>query len=218
MDGPTVDDVRLAVRFPAAPSEAEGLLTDERLMMKYAATRDRGLFTELVRRYERELYNYLCRYLGDTHLAEDVFQTTFLQVHLKRDQYDGERRFRPWLYAIAYHQAIDAQRHARRRRMVSIDRSSAASELSGDTVKLADLLVTEGEDPAVQVVDREDGERVRRALQTLTDPMRSVVHLVYYQGLKYREAADILSIPVGTVKSRLNAAIARLTEYWNGKE
>jgi RNA polymerase sigma-70 factor (ECF subfamily) len=45
--------------------------------------------------------------------------------------------------------------------------------------------------------------------------MRSVVHLVYYQGLKYREAAEVMSIPVGTVKSRLHAAVAKLAEFWN---
>ena len=58
-----------------------------------------------------------------------------------------------------------------------------------------------------------DGQK--RALDELSDQMRSVVHLVYYQGLKYREAADALNIPVGTVKSRLHAAIQKLNDYWN---
>jgi RNA polymerase sigma-70 factor (ECF subfamily) len=61
----------------------------------------------------------------------------------------------------------------------------------------------------------ESGEWVQRALDELSDQMRSVVHLVYYQGLKYREAADALNIPVGTVKSRLHAAIQKLNDYWN---
>ncbi len=75
---------------------------------------DRRLFEELIRRYERELFNYLKQYLGDTQLAEDAFQSTFLQVHLKCDQFDPERRFRPWLYAVATNQAIDTQRQRRR--------------------------------------------------------------------------------------------------------
>ena len=60
----------------------------------------------------------------------------------------------------------------------------------------------------------ERGEWVREALDELSDQMRSVVQLVYYEGMKYREAADVLSIPVGTVKSRLHSAIAKLNEFW----
>ena len=61
----------------------------------------------------------------------------------------------------------------------------------------------------------ESGEWVQEALEELTDQMRSVVTLVYYQGMKYREAADVLRIPVGTVKSRLHSAIQKLNEHWN---
>ena len=56
---------------------------------------------------------------------------------------------------------------------------------------------------------------MQAALDGLSEQMRMVVHLVYYQGMKYREAADVLEIPVGTVKSRLHAAIAKLTESWD---
>ena len=75
--------------------------TDEVLLSRY---RDEGLtadFDVLVHRYERELYRYLVRYTGDAALAEDVFQNTFLQVHLKRGLYEDGRPVRPWLYSIA---------------------------------------------------------------------------------------------------------------------
>ncbi len=75
--------------------------TDEDLLRDYKATRNRFAFEALVHRYERELYSYLSRYLSDATLAEDAFQATFLQVHLKLDQFDTERTFRPWLYTIA---------------------------------------------------------------------------------------------------------------------
>ena len=81
------------------------------------------MFAELVRRYERELYSYLRRYLGDAEMAEDAFQAAFLQVHLKCQQFEAGRSVRPWLYTIATNQAIDAQRRSRRHRMVSLDRS-----------------------------------------------------------------------------------------------
>src|SRR5690242_1002358 len=82
-------------------------LTDEELLVRYRDHADRQAFSQLVHRYERELYSYLRRYLGDATMAEDAFQATFLQVHLKCDQFEQGRRFRPWLYTIATNQAID---------------------------------------------------------------------------------------------------------------
>jgi RNA polymerase sigma-70 factor (ECF subfamily) len=191
----------------------ESAWSDEQLLLEYRRGENRELFAELVHRYERELFNYLRRYLGDNGMAEDAFQATFLQVHLKRDQFEQGRRFRPWLYTIATNQAIDAQRRNRRHRMISLDR--AANGLHGDDVgKLSDLLVSSDGDPVDHVSTFERGEWVREALNELSDQMRSVVELVYYEGMKYREAADVLNIPVGTVKSRLHSAIARLNEFW----
>ena len=90
-------------------------------MSRYRDEGPEAVFTELVHRYERELYRYLARYLGDPTLADDVFQNTFLQVHLKRGLYENGRPFRPWLYAIATHQAVDALRKAGRHPTVSLD-------------------------------------------------------------------------------------------------
>ena len=105
--------------------------SDERLLLEYRQTGRRELFADLVRRYERELFNYLRRYLGDTGMAEDAFQATFLQVHLKCDQFEEGRRFRPWLYTIATNQAIDAQRRNKRHRMVSLDRVGGEGRRDG---------------------------------------------------------------------------------------
>ncbi len=188
-------------------------LTDEQLLLEYRTSGDRGVFSTLVRRYQRELYSYLRRYLGDAEMAEDAFQAAFLQVHLKCEQFEEGRRFRPWLYAIATNQAIDAQRRNKRHCMVSLDRVGNSAD--GDEVgKLVDLLVSDDGDPLDHVTQCERGEWVRQALGELSEQMQSVVHLVYYQGMKYREAAEVLSIPVGTVKSRLHSAIAKLNEYW----
>ena len=200
--------------FRSVGSELAGdhFLSDEQLLIAYRESGDRELFTELVRRYERELYNYLRRYLGDAEVAEDVFQAAFLQVHLKRDQFEEGRRFRPWLYTVATNQAIDYQRRSRRHRMVSLDQVTGDAEPSG---KLVDLLVSNDVDPLAQASEQERGEWVQQAVDRLSDQMRLVVQLVYYRGLKYREAAEVLSIPVGTVKSRLHAAVAKLSEIWN---
>src|SRR3954452_9535619 len=94
--------------------------SDEALLTRY---RDEGRtedFDELVHRYEGELYRYLARYMGDASLAEDVFQNTVLQVHLKRGLYEEGRPVRPWLYSIATHQAVDSLRKVGRHPKVSL--------------------------------------------------------------------------------------------------
>ena len=189
-------------------------LTDEKLLLRYREAGEREVFAELVRRYERELYGYLRRYLGNTELAEDAFQAVFLQVHLKCSLFEKGRRVRPWLYAIATNQAIDTQRRNRRHRMVSLD-YVGRSVISDERGDYAELMVSDEADPLANADNQERNELLEQAMGQLSEQMRSVIHLVYYQGLKYREAAEIMSIPVGTVKSRLHTAIAKLAEFWN---
>jgi RNA polymerase sigma-70 factor (ECF subfamily) len=188
-------------------------LTDEELLLGYRESGEADLFSELVHRYERELFSYLRRYLGDAEMAEDAFQAAFLQVHLKCEQYEPGRAFRPWLYTIATNQAIDAQRRSRRHRMVSLDRASGAS--GEDVGKLIDLLASKDPTPTAQLSAEERRLWLHQAVEQLPAALRDVVNLVYFQDLKYREAAESLDIPVGTVKSRMHAAVAKLHEAWN---
>jgi RNA polymerase sigma-70 factor, ECF subfamily len=187
-------------------------LGDEQLLEVYKSNGDRNVFEVLVQRYQREIYSYLRRYLADAELADDAFQGTFLQVHLKCQQFDDSRRFRPWLYAIATNQAIDVQRRVKRHRMASLDRAGISDDSDGNW---SEKLVGGDPDPLMEAALRENGEWVRTAIDSLSESMKQAVHLVYYQGLKYREAADVLGIPVGTVKSRLHAAVQRLSLLWD---
>lgn len=170
-------------------------------------------FGVLVRRYERELYGYLRRYVGDSTLAEDVFQNTFVQLYTKLDQYELGRPVRPWLYTIATHQAIDALRRNGRHPTLSLDQGLAETG-EGEFQSLIELLEARGPTPVESVEGEERRQRVRASVERLPELLRQVVLLAYYQGLKYREIADILSIPVGTVKSRLHAALVKLQEFW----
>ena len=95
---------------------------DEELLAAYVETGSRDAFEELLRRYEGELYGYLRHFLGDAQLAEDAFQNTFLQVHLKCRQFEPDRRLRPWLYKIATNQAVDLLRQNRRHKAASFRR------------------------------------------------------------------------------------------------
>jgi RNA polymerase sigma-70 factor (ECF subfamily) len=192
-------------------------MSDEELLSTYRDRADRLAFEELVHRYERELYSYLRRYLGDAALAEDTFQAAFLQVHLKCDQFDEGRKFRPWLYTVATNQAIDAQRRNKRHKSVSLDRNTRQHE-NDELGSLLNLLESKEPNPEEQVESAQQSEWIRSAVDELPEGLRDAVNLVYYQGLKYREAADILNIPVGTVKSRLHSAILKLNEAWLERE
>lgn len=186
--------------------------TDEQLLAGYRQQGDSRYFGELVRRYERELYSYLYRFLGDASMAEDTFQATFLQVHLKHDQFTEGRRVRPWLYAIATNKAIDAQRRNRRHRLVSLDRGGQNEH--SDLGTLVDMVVHRDPGPAARLEQYEARQWVQESICQLPESLRAVVNLVYFQGMKYREAADTLSVPVGTVKSRMHSAISRLYDAW----
>lgn len=186
--------------------------SDEQLLALFRQGR-RETFAVLVRRYEGELYGYLRRYLGDGDLAEDVFQNTFLQVFTKIDQYEAGRPVRPWLYTIATHQAIDALRRQGRHQAVSLDQER--EELAGaDVPQLLGLLESRETGPVEHLHAEERRLLVRASVDRLPDFLRQVVVLAYYQGLKYKDVAEIMDIPVGTVKSRLHAALCRLHEAW----
>lgn len=191
-------------------------MTDEQLLQTYRQTGDREAFALLVYRYERELYNYLRRYLGNVEMAEDVFQATFLLVHRRCDQFQSDRKFRPWLYTIATNQAIDARRRTKRHKMLSLD--TPRDQEHDDVGQLTDMLETAEANPLDSTLDEERKNLIRSTLEQLPEQLYTVVQLVYYQGMKYREAADVLGIPVGTVKSRVHAAINRLGEVWNSHQ
>lgn len=184
--------------------------TDEDLIQRVRDHDDGPAFETLVHRYERELYGFLRRYLNDAELAEDVFQATFLRVHQKRNRFLDGHRFRPWLYAVATNQAIDARRRNHRHRMASLDHCDPrhGSGTLGETVSRREATVVD------MMQNAEAAAWVLTAINALPEPLRSTLDLVYRRGMKHREAAAELGIPVGTVKSRLNAAIHRLHDSW----
>jgi RNA polymerase sigma-70 factor (ECF subfamily) len=186
--------------------------TDEELLLRYRDSGQTAPFNELVDRYEREIFCYLSRFFCDAGLAEDVLQDTFLQVHLKRGQFEAGRKFRPWLYAIAKYKAIDLQRRNKRRRMVSLDVPGHCNRQ--DFNSPINLVQSNQPDPAALAEGTENRRRIRQTVAGLPRKYRSPVILVYYQGLKYREAAEALSLPIGTIKSRLHAALMKLNKTW----
>jgi RNA polymerase sigma-70 factor (ECF subfamily) len=193
-----------------AATVSADVLTDEELFRQFRDSGDAGAYETLVHRYEQPLFGYLHRYLGNAELAEEVFQATFLRLYLRSNQFEDGRAFRPWIYAIATHKAIDVQRHERRHRHVEQARGS----VQRDGHSPLETVAARGRSPDEQVGDREEGCRMQAAVQTLSEVQRRAVQLVYEQGLAYRDAAVLMGVPVGTVKSRLHSALLTLARVW----
>lgn len=191
--------------------------TDEELLELFRSTHDNAWLEQLVYRYERDLYNYLRRFLGDSQYAEDVFQATFLQIYLKADQFDTHRKFRPWLYMVATNQAIDAQRRNKRHQHASLQKNISSTE-NFDGMSLLDIIPSEAPSPEENLEIQERAKQIHEFVDTLPPPLRDVVILIYYEGIKYREAAEILGLPVGTVKSRLHNAMKRIGQWLRHKK
>jgi RNA polymerase sigma-70 factor, ECF subfamily len=185
--------------------------TDEQLLAAYRQG-DRASFSELVSRYQRELYHFLVRFLGNRAAAEDVFQETFLQVHQSADQFDPERRFRPWLFTIAANKARDLIRSQARRPTNPLQASiSPGDDESGEFI---DLMQSTQAFPGEPMEQQELQESVRKTVMSMPEHLREILLLSYFHQFPYKQISDILQIPLGTVKSRLHAAVAHFADRW----
>ena len=185
--------------------------TDEQLLAEYRDG-DRASFALLVERYQRELYHFLVRFMGDRVLADDVFQETFLQVHQSAAQFDSSRRFRPWLFTIAANKARDMIRSNNRRPTSALQASIAPSEDSGG--EFIDLLKAADDLPGVSLERKELQTKVQQTVQGMPEHLREILLLSYFHQFPYKQISDILDIPLGTVKSRLHAAVAHFADQW----
>ena len=199
---------------PKRSAGATSSLTDEELMQRYCDEGEQAAFTELVRRYQPGLTGFLRRFVRDAASAEDLFQMTFEHLHDRRRDYEAGRPLRPWLYSIATHLAIDWLRNAARHPAVSLERPVGNQDADSAPRALVDLLPNRIPTPARLAEGHESGDWARHAVDTLPEHLRITLHLVYFQGLKYSEAAKALGIPVGTVKSRVHQALERLRHAW----
>jgi len=163
------------------------------------------------------LLRFLVRLVGEQAGAEDVFQDAFLQIHLSADTFDATRRFRPWLFTIAANKARDHLRKKGRRRTLElsapVDRDRGDGE--GSAGAFVDLMEVRVPAPDEALDNEETNRQVQRALDGLPFILREILLLAYFQRISYAQIADELGIPLGTVKSRLHAAVAAFAKKWN---
>lgn len=200
------------VSNPRANGGAGDDRSDEQLLEAYL-NGDRPAFQALVERYQRELYHFLVRFLGDRAAAEDVFQESFLQVHQSGSQFDLSRRFRPWLFTIAANKARDLMRAQARRPTspLQAEISPGEGERGGQFI---DLMSADMPLPDEPLSRQELAESVQETVKQMPEHLREILLLSYFHQFPYKQIADILDIPLGTVKSRLHAAVASFAERW----
>ena len=167
---------------------------------------DQEAFALLYDRHTRALINFFYKMCYDRALAEDLMQDTFLKLLRSRGKYRPEASFKTFLYTVAKNLWIDRHRSQK----AAPKTVSAEIRAQEDGATLGELAEAATDSPVERLADREAAEIVRRALLDLPEAQRLVFVMAEAQGLRYREISEILGIPVGTVKSRMNAAVTTL--------
>ena len=182
-------------------TEKRSNLSDEELIHRFQ-NGDLYAFDLIVRRYKDQLLNFSYRFLGNLEEAEDVVQETFLRLYRNKKAYRQIAKFSTWLYTITSNLAKTELRKRKRRKLISItdmgydDKEYEIEDQGADTERDVDSLIKE--------------KIIQEAIEELSPRFREVIILRDIQELSYEEVGEILKIPLGTVKSRVNRARLKL--------
>jgi RNA polymerase sigma-70 factor (ECF subfamily) len=180
------------------------VISDEQAMQRVQASDDERSFAELMSRWEGPIQRLCVRMTGDAHEGQDLAQETFVRVFVRRREYQPNGKFSTWLWRIALNLCYDELRRRRRHAESSLD------ELGNQTAaRLEEFLAAEPA-PDESAAEQESRRLVRGALLRLPETYRAVVVLRHYEGLKFREIAEVLGVPEGTAKSRMAEGLTQL--------
>ena len=169
---------------------------NEILLISRARGGDREAFGELVEQYRDNVYRLAYRMCGNAYDADEAAQEAFVAAWRALPNFRGDAKFSTWLYRLTTNAAIDVMRREKRHQTVG----------DGEMMELAD----DADSPQETVERTEQQEAVQKALATLSEEYREVLLLRYMEELDYAEIAEVLQLPSGTVKSRINRAKAAL--------
>ena len=182
-------------------SREEVKFSDEYLL-ELALQGDRACFGELIERWQRKIYAFICRYVGNSTDAQDLTQDTFTKAYRNLDRLADPARFPSWLYKIALNECRMRFRKERRVHSVPLQEEEGypgRPELAVETAT-----------PETELAVQEEIELVREAFKELPEEQRAVILMKEYQGLKFHEISEILGIPLSTVKSRMYLGLKTL--------
>lgn len=191
---------------PTPPAEKP----DDREIVARALEGDESAYAELLERFRRPVFSLIYRMIGDREQAEDLAQESFVKAFNNLDSYNPSYRFSSWLFKIANNHAID---HLRRSRLstVSIHGSPhAATPQREEETRI--VLEAQDESPEQEMLALELGTEIERAISQLRPEYRTAVILRHIESRPYEEIAEIMDIPIGTVKTFLHRARGELRD------
>lgn len=184
-------------------------VTDQEVVER-ASTGSEAAYRELVRRYQRPVFSLTYRMVRDRELAEDLTQETFVKVLNAIDRYRPEYKFSSWIFKIANNAAID---HLRRRELDTLSLDGGPDAMTPDRVQATSLQLGDGAESQLEELEaRELGTQIERAIGALRPEYRSCIIMRHVEGRAYDEIADVLDLPLGTVKTYIHRARAELRE------
>lgn len=183
---------------------------DDKELVAGALEGDESAYTELLERFRRPVFSLIYRMVGDRELAEDLAQESFVKAFNNLDSYNPSYRFSSWLFKIANNHAIDHLRRARLRTVSIHGSPHAASTERAEETRI--VLEAHDETPEQEMMALELGGEIERAISALRVEYRTAIILRHVESRPYEEIAEVMDIPIGTVKTFLHRARAELRE------
>jgi len=180
---------------------------DEQALIQRCKDGDVGAFDELYRAYEKRVFNCAFRITGNYHDASDVASEAFIRAFHSIQTFRGDAKFATWIYRIVTNVYLDERKKSKSHRLTSLDECLELDENS-----VTRQIEDDSPSPGEVVENKERARALQCAINSLPDYQRVIVTLYHLQHRSYEEIADILRLPIGTVKSRLNRARIALGE------
>lgn len=186
-----------------APRTDLAARTDQEIVVLARAGQE-AAYRELIRRYERPLFSLLYRMVRDRELAEDLAQEAFIKALNAIESYRPEYKFSSWIFKIANNAAID---HLRRRELDTLSLEGSPHAETPEAVEATALQIGDRQESPLEAVEaRELGGQIEQAIAQLRPEYRSCILLRHVEGRAYEEIAEILGLPLGTVKTYIHRA------------
>ena len=183
----------------------------DREVVALAKAGKEAAYRELLSRYERPVFSLIYRMVRDRALAEDLSQETFIKVLNALDSYRPEFKFSSWIFKIANNAAID---QLRKRELDTLSLDGAPGARTADEVEATALqAVDRTESPLAELESRELGSEIEQAIGKLRPEYRTAILLRHVEGRAYEEIAEVMDLPLGTVKTYIHRARLELREY-----
>jgi RNA polymerase sigma-70 factor (ECF subfamily) len=182
---------------------------DDHQLLAATLTGDETAFAELTRRYRNQITNYVYRMLNDYDRAVDLAQETFVRVYMSAERYQATYSFSTYIYRIAHNLAISELRQRKRRRLIPLPTFFSDKDSEEMEVEIEDRKQVMADDA---MIGDERQRAVARAIASLPEKYRAALVLCHLEDKSYEEISEVLGLPVGTVKSRINRARNLLKE------